>query len=103
MSKQHQQSVIEFLLSEGWSACGQTQMDTVRIGTRKSPVFGGLGGELRNFGGRPRFEKGSRRVTVGPRTVCLYLFENKQASQFQNFKTSQIDAIRQAIAGGVPI
>jgi len=67
-----QRFVIALLIAHGWQEDGTTREETVRIPTMRSPVFGGVGGELRTFGGRQRLRKGDRRVTVGPRTVCFY-------------------------------
>ena len=67
-----QRFVIALLIAYGWQEDGATREETVRIPTIRSPVFGGVGGELRTFGGRARLRKGDRFVTVGPRLVCFY-------------------------------
>lgn len=63
------------LLRAGFVADGATQQEQVRIPTARSPVYGGIGGELRTLGGRARFAlPGTQvRATVGGRSVCLYL------------------------------
>jgi hypothetical protein len=89
-----QQQAIEILLANGWEAAGHTQSDTVRVPTSRSPVYGGAGGELRTFGGRPRFTKGDRRATVGVRTTCFYEYKDKQNGNFQNVPTKDLDKIK---------
>ena len=56
-------------------------------------MFGGIGGEVRTFGGRIRLAKGERRVTVGPRTTCFYRMDGRQAVEFDNVPTKDEDAI----------
>lgn len=53
---------------------GETRSESVRVATRRSPVYGRGGGELRTFGGRERWRKPGTdvRVTVGSRTVNVY-------------------------------
>jgi hypothetical protein len=64
-TQSNQERAIALLVAAGWVPAGQTQSETVRVPTSRSPVFGGIGGELHTFGGRPRFEKGHKRATVG--------------------------------------
>lgn len=89
------ETVIEILLANGWTRAGQTESETVRIPTMRAPVFGGIGGELRTFGGRARFARGERRrVTVGPRRICFYEVVNKKAQGFMSLPTKAIDQIK---------
>lgn len=85
--------VVAMLKGRGWRVNGHTPSETVRIPTMRAPVFGGIGGEVRTFGGRIRLEKGDRRVTVGPRTTCFYRMDGRNAVEFDNVKTKDDDAI----------
>lgn len=94
MVKQNRvQEIVAMLESRGWSVNGHTPSETVRIPTTRAPVFGGLGGEVRTFGGRIRLAKNDRRVTVGPRTTCFYRMDGKNACEFDNVPTKDSDAI----------
>ena len=66
--------VIDALIRLGFEEHGTTESETVRVPTFRAPVFGGLGGELRTFGGRARFSLPDTdiRATVGPRTTFVY-------------------------------
>lgn len=87
------EETVTMLEGRGWVVNGNTPSETVRIPTMRAPVFGGIGGELRTFGGRIRLAKGDRRVTVGPRTTCFYRMDGKHAVEFDNVKTRDGDAI----------
>jgi len=88
-------AAIELLLSMGWQMDGQTRTETVRIPTSRSPLFGGIGGEIRTFGGRTRLSRGDRRrVTVGKRTTCFYVLVEKEARDFVSVDTKDIERIR---------
>ena len=67
-------SVVDALARLGFQPHGSTESETVRVPTARAPVFGGLGGELRTFGGRTRFilPDTDIRATVGPRTTFIY-------------------------------
>ena len=91
----NQQRAIQILLQNGWQEAGQTRSETVRVPTSRAPVFGGIGGELRTFGGRPRFEKGHRRATVGQRTVCFYEYKDKAAHNHQTVPTKDLARIEE--------
>lgn len=66
------ESAIAVLVASGFSTAGRTAEDMVRVGTARCPVLGGMGGQVRTFGGRSRFALGDLRATVGPRTICIY-------------------------------
>ena len=87
-------SIIQWLLDNGWSADGQTITETVRIPTVRSPVFGGIGGELATFGGRQRFRKGNQFCTVGKRTVNFYERGSRGAVNMEQAKTNNPEAVR---------
>jgi len=85
--------VVEALIAAGFVAAGHTDSEEVRISTSNSPVFGGIGGEVRKFGGRQRYSKPGTdmRVTVGPRTVNVYRVVKGTVSGFVGFDTRGID------------
>ncbi len=92
--EERMQRVIQILEREGLVPDGQTATQRVRIPTMKSPVFGKSGGEPRTLGGRARYARPgtSLRVTVGPRTVNVYLLKGDQGVEFlANLKTSDDD------------
>jgi hypothetical protein len=91
------EKVIEILEAAGWVADGRTQSDTVRVSTQAAPVYGGVGGEIRAFGGRLRFAKGEQRCTVGKRTTCFYHVVNKIPADFINVKTKEIDKVKELV------
>lgn len=66
--------VVGVLEAIGFVAAGATSEEVVRVGTVRSPVLGGTGGERRTFGGRARFALPGTdaRATVGARTTYLY-------------------------------
>lgn len=57
--------VVELIQAAGYLLDGHTEIDAVRVPTSNAPVFGGMGGEVRTFGGRQRFKRGEERVTKG--------------------------------------
>lgn len=88
--------VIEVLLGTGWTAEGRTPMKSVRVPTRRVPLYGKSGGEVRTSGGRARFSKGgSRRVTVGKRTTCFYQMVGGKAEGFTIVESKDIARIRE--------
>lgn len=93
------QTVIELLLENGWEPDGETRSETVRVPTAACPAFGKSGGELRTFGGRMRFAKGDRRVTVGKVTCCFYIYGPDGPTGFQNVPTRVLDWVRETIIG----
>lgn len=86
------------LLDHGWTEAGLTRSEVVRIPTSQSPVFGGIGGELRAFGGRARFAKGERRCTVGPRLTCFYRLSAEGPTDFLRIPTTDLEAIQREAA-----
>ena len=76
------QHIDAWLLQHGWEQAGRTRAETVRVPTQRSPVYGGLGGEIRTFGGRRRLRLPgtSGCATVGLHTTCLYRQERGRVS-----------------------
>jgi hypothetical protein len=66
--------VVLALEALGFVAAGATREEVVRVGTARSPILGGTGGERRTLGGRARFAVPGTdlRATVGSRTTFLY-------------------------------
>jgi hypothetical protein len=85
--------IIEVLLQAGLVPDGQTAQEHVRIPTMRSPVFGGIGGERRTFGGRERYRKPGTplRVTVGLRTVNVYVVTDRGPRFLANYQTREVD------------
>jgi hypothetical protein len=85
--------IIVILTRHGLVPDGQTAVERVRIPTARSPVFGGIGGEARDFGGRTRYAKPGTnlRVTVGPRTTNVYRVLGGRTEFVANLKTSDPD------------
>lgn len=95
MSNPNAQAVVEILLAAGWTAQGRTAAKSVRIPTRRAPLYGMSGGEARTFGGRERFVKGDRRrATVGAMTTCFYEMAGKKAEGFVAVDTKDLARIR---------
>lgn len=90
---QVQAEAVELIEGAGFDSAGHTECETVRVPTRRAPVFGGCGGEVRIFGGRLRFALGDRRVTVGPRTVNFYTMGSNGPTDFVQFKTRDVEGI----------
>lgn len=96
------QEVIGILTAAGWTEDGRTRTETVRIPTTKNPVYGRgaySGGEVRTFGGRLRFAKGDRRVTVGKVTTNFYEVRDGEATNFTHLLTKDVEKIRELAAG----
>ncbi len=88
--------VVATLLELGFSPAGETAEQVVRIPTMRSPVYGGLGGERRTLGGRARYALPGTalRVTVGPRTVNVYLSRGGGKTEWVlNEKTKALTAL----------
>lgn len=103
MSEDAVNGVIELLNASGFVADGFTDSQTVRIPTVRSPVFGGIGGELATFGGRRRFKRDSLKVTVGKRTTYFYRVMGKQLDPDfgKRFDTKDLEAIRRFVSDGL--
>ena len=95
-SQKHQAEAIAILLAAGFQPHGETASQTVRIPTVRAPVYGGIGGELATFGGRPRFVKPGTtlRVTVGKVTTCFYDVVDGQTKYLVNLPTRDAKRIR---------
>jgi hypothetical protein len=91
--------VVDLSLASGFVADGRTQVQTVRIPTRRAPVFGGVGGEVRTFGGRQRFAKSGTdiKATVGRVTTCIYRLRNGKMEIVANLSTKDRDGIIAAL------
>lgn len=95
MSKEETlQAVFDLLQECGWMPDGQTRSETVRVPTSRSPVYGGMGGELRSSGGRQRFRKMDWFCTAGPRTVNFYQRGEDGPVGMVQAKSKDLDAIR---------
>jgi hypothetical protein len=83
------EEILLLLRDRGWEPDGQTRSETVRIPTARSPVYGGIGGELATFGGRIRLKlPGTNwKVTCGMRTLCTYQVVDHQAVGGATYKT----------------
>ncbi len=92
------EQVFEVFTAAGFVADGYTAEEIVRIPTTRSPVFGGIGGERRKFGGRQRLSLPNTtiRATVGPRTTNIYRVINGKATFLANYKTTQLVAVELA-------
>jgi len=91
--------VVTLLIQNGWESAGVTNVEQVRIGTAKVPVYGGIGGELRRFGGRLRFHRPDTDLfaTVGRNSVCFYHRQDREATGFRNYATGrEFDYIAEA-------
>ena len=65
--------IIRELQKRGWVIDGRTQSKTVRIPTRRVPLFGKSGGELATFGSRIRLFRKGLYVTVGKQITFFYV------------------------------
>lgn len=100
MGKQSNAETAAAILTEfGFVPDGATEQQQVRIPTVKNPVFGGVGGERRTFGGRTRFAKGDLRATVGKITTCIYrkVPGQRDVVFLANVPTKDAEAIRAAL------
>ena len=101
MAKLNAANRVATLLAEsGWQPFGETKSEQVRIGTSKVPVYGGIGGEVRTFGGRQRYRKGETDlfVTLGRNSVCFYHRQDGKAIGFRTYATGrEIDYITEAV------
>jgi len=92
------EAAAALLARYGFRPAGQTRTETVRVGTRRSPILGGTGGEIRTVGGRARLELpgSSVRATVGPRTVNVYRLRpgDRRGPEFLgNFRTKDLQGL----------
>lgn len=95
-------AVIELLLQSGFVPDGETRTELVRIPTKRSPAFGGSGGELAKLGGRQRFAKEGTNIkaTIGMRTTCIYRVEGEGLSGVRGMgtvDTSDLQSIRSVL------
>lgn len=86
--------VVTTLLELGFTPAGATREEVVRIPTRRSPIYGGTGGEHRTLGGRARYALPSTdlRVTVGPRTTNIYFARGGKTEFVLNEGTRDLTA-----------
>lgn len=89
------QRVSALLQEYGWRPNGITRREAVRISTIKSPVFGGIGGELAIFGSRTRLAlpETDIKVTIGKRTVNFYRVREHNCEFLGHFNTKHFEAI----------
>lgn len=83
---------ITLLVELGWSHIGEQPVKTFRTYTGGSPVPNAT----IKTGGRQKLEKTGtqRRATVGPRSVCFFIYDGRDCKEFQTVKTSDTEAIR---------
>lgn len=89
-------AICNLLAEHGWQEDGKTDVEIIRMGTRRVPIYGGTGGELRAFGDRLRMKLPGTafRATVGARTTNIYNVVAGKIDKFKGFATKDIDAIR---------
>jgi len=86
-------TIVEIAESFGWQALGETRRETVRI-------WNGGRGSLSTFGGRRRYHIPGTgwRMTIGPRTTCVYRFGNETTpGEMQNYRTTDVAEIEDAL------
>ena len=82
----------------GFVEDGVTDKTTVRVHSHEAPILGGIGGELRTFGGRSRYRLSARtsgllmdvHATIGPRTVNLYVLKREGIEFLANYPTADL-------------
>ncbi len=101
-SLESMQRVVAILAEAGYVDAGATE--SVMMPSAATHFVGGraVGGRLSPGRRRLSLPGTDRRATVGARTVCLYRVAEKQATDFQTFKTSDVEAIRAAASGAGP-
>lgn len=94
----HKQIAIQALTEAGWQAIGEQPVKVCKTYSKGSP----LPNALITFGGRMRLclPGTKRRCTVGPRTVCFFLYDGKECSGFNSVKTRDVAAIKAAARNG---
>ena len=90
-----EQVLIDRLRERGFVDAGLTATETVRIGTVTTPIYGGSGGKLVTSGGRRRLTLPGTdlRVTVGPRSTCLYRVVGSAITDMNTLATKEADRI----------
>jgi len=86
-------TIVEIAESFGWQALGETRRETVRI-------WNGGRGSLSTFGGRRRYyiPDTDWRMTIGPRTTCVYRLGNETTSgDMRNYRTIDVAEIGDAL------
>jgi len=85
------EKAIAAVLAAGFEGAGATPTEHVKFPVSTGHGLGFRGATL---GGRLRFAKGDRRVTVGKRTTCFYrVFANGPAG-FVNVPTKDLAAVK---------
>lgn len=92
-------AVIGLLTERGWLEDGKTDVETIRMGTSRVPIYGKTGGELRSFGGRLRMVLPGTafRATIGARTTNIYSVVEGEIDQFKGFYTKEFEAIKMEV------
>lgn len=85
--------VLQALGDHGFTPNGHTLAESMRVPTSRAPVFGGIGGEIRTFGGRTRYSRGEWRCTIGPRITAVYRVRDGQTTDMWTSQTSDLAAI----------
>jgi len=89
-----QSEIITSLLENGWAEDGKSSYRSFKIITTESYP---LAGAVIHQGGRPRFNKGNWKVTVGKFTTYFYLPEDgKPSNQWigNHFNNTNLDGIK---------
>lgn len=86
---------IETLIEAGWSHIGVQPTKMVRTHSGGSPF---PNAEIKT-GGRQKLELPGtqRRATVGPRSVCFFVYDGRECQGFQTVKTKDIAAIKKLV------
>lgn len=95
----HKHNAIQVLLEAGWQVIGEQPTRVYKTYSQGSP----LPNALIKFGGRMRLclPGTDRRCTVGPRTVCFFVYDGKECSGFVSVKTRDVDEIIAVARNGV--
>lgn len=83
--------IIEKLTQDGWKPAGSTNIESVRVPTRASPLYGKSGGVVATFGGRIRMAKADWFVTIGKRTTFFYRKHGKDIKDGLRCKSTWLD------------
>lgn len=85
------EAVLAVLAACGWTHTGAQPTTIAKTYSGGSPVPNAL----IKMGGRQKMQKEGtqRRATIGPRTVCFFMYDGKDCGGFQNVNTSDLAAI----------
>jgi hypothetical protein len=83
------------LLAQGWQRAGNTEVQIIHSRNTGLPKFDEHGQPL-TMGGRPRYRKGHRYASVGPKTCCFYRQTDTGPADLRRIPTKDIAAVRAA-------